>query len=55
VLVDGFVEKRSLTLRDDFDNALIEVGSGLIGGETVIVNPPADLQEGDPVKIGGNR
>ena len=55
VLVGGFVEKRSLTLRDDFDNALIEVGSGLIGGETVIVNPPADLQEGDPVKIGGNR
>lgn len=55
VLVDGYVEKRSLTLRDDFDNALIEVGSGLIGGETVIVNPPADLQEGDPVKIGGNR
>jgi len=55
VLVDGFVEKRSLTLRDDFDNALIEVGSGLIGGETVIINPPADLQEGDPVKIGGNR
>ena len=55
VLVDGFVEKRSLTLCDDFDNALIEVGSGLIGGETVIVNPPADLQEGDPVKIGGNR
>ena len=55
VLVDGFVEKRSLTLRDDFDNTLIEVGSGLIGGETVIVNPPADLQEGDPVKIGGNR
>ena len=55
VLVDGFVEKRSLTLRDDFDNALIEVGSGLIGGETVIVNPPADLQEGDPVKIGGNQ
>lgn len=55
VLVDGFVEKRSLTLRDDFDNALIEVGSGLIGGEAVIINPPADLQEGDPVKIGGNR
>lgn len=55
VLVDGYVEKRSLTLRDDFDNALIEVGSGLIGGETVIINPPADLQEGDPVKIGGNR
>ena len=55
VLVDGFVEKRSLTLRDDFDNALIEVGSGLIGGETVIINPPADLQDGDPVKIGGNR
>ena len=55
VLVDGFVEKRSLTLRDDFDNTLIEVGSGLIGGETVIINPPADLQEGDQVKIGGNR
>ncbi len=55
VLVDGFVEKRSLTLRDDFDNALIEVGSGLIGGETVIINPPVDLQDGDPVKIGGNR
>ncbi len=52
VLVDGFVEKRSLTLRDDFDNALIEVGSGLMGGETVIVNPPAEIQEGAPVKMG---
>jgi HlyD family secretion protein len=55
VLVDGFVEVRELTLRDDFDNDLIEVGAGLIGGETVIINPSAELQSGDPVQIGGRR
>ena len=55
VIVNGLAEERSLTLRDDFDNDLIEVGAGLIGGETVINNPPADLQNGDPVQIGGNR
>ncbi|MAJ28032.1 hypothetical protein CBD41_01280 [bacterium TMED181] len=55
IVVDGFAVKRSLSLRDDFDDQMIEVGSGLIGGEIIILNPPANLQEGDPVKIGGNQ
>ncbi len=55
IIVDGLVEERPLLLRDDFDNALIEVGSGLIGGETVIVNPSSDLKPGDRVQLGGQR
>ena len=28
-----------------------EIKKGLIGGEDIIVNPPATLKDGDPVKI----
>ncbi|OUU21974.1 MAG: hypothetical protein CBC13_08220 [Planctomycetia bacterium TMED53] len=55
IVSGGVLEERKLSLRDDFDDALIEVGSGLIGGETVIINPSPEMQNGDRVPIGGQR
>ncbi len=55
IIQDGLLEKRPLTLRDDFDDSLIEVGSGLIGGETVVMNPDPGLKAGDSVKIGKSK
>jgi hypothetical protein len=31
----------------------VHIEDGLIGGEDLIVNPPADLKEGDRVKTKG--
>jgi len=55
IIRDGLLEKRPLTLRDDFDDSLIEVGSGLIGGETVVMNPDPGLKAGDSVKVGKSK
>ena len=49
VIRDGIVETRTITLRDDVEDGLVEVGSGLTGGETVVIDPPSDLQAGDRV------
>ncbi len=49
VIRDGIVETRTITLRDDVEDGLVEVGSGLTGGETVVIDPPSDLQTGDRV------
>ena len=55
IIRDGLLEKRPLTLRDDFDDSLIEVGSGLIGGETVVMDPDPGLKAGDAVKVGKSK
>lgn len=55
IIRDGLLEKRPLTLRDDFDDSLIEVGSGLIGGETVVMDPDPELKAGDSVKVGKSK
>jgi hypothetical protein len=38
-------------LRDDLGDDLIEVGSGLIGGETVVIDPDPTLKSGDRVQV----
>lgn len=54
VVTDGTVSRRSVTLRDDVEGGRVEVGSGLIGGERVVIDPPGDLADGDRVEIGRN-
>ncbi len=54
VVRDGRLERRPITLRDDVGDGLIEVGSGLIGGETVVIDPDPTLSGGDRVQIKGS-
>ena len=51
VVRDGMLEVRTITLRDDVGDDLIEVGSGLIGGERVVVDPDQTLRAGDRVQV----
>jgi HlyD family secretion protein len=48
VVVDGRARKRSVTTTGTTPRGVL-VESGLIGGEDVIVNPPADLKDGQRV------
>jgi RND family efflux transporter MFP subunit len=52
LIVDGKAEKRAITagLRDELRD-LVEVRSGLIGGETVIVGPIETLTPGQQVQV----
>jgi RND family efflux transporter MFP subunit len=54
VVAGGKLEKRPVTigLRDELAE-LVEVKSGLAGGETVVVSPMEDLTPGQPVQVGG--
>ena len=54
VVTGGIVSRRSVTLRDDVEGGRVEVGSGLIGGERVVIDPPSDLADGDLVEIRRN-
>ncbi|HIG05964.1 MAG TPA: efflux RND transporter periplasmic adaptor subunit [Planctomycetes bacterium] len=51
VVRNGIIEVRAITLRDDLGDDLIEVGSGLIGGETVVIDPDPTLKSGDRVQV----
>jgi multidrug efflux pump subunit AcrA (membrane-fusion protein) len=51
VVRNGIIEVRTITLRDDLGDDLIEVGSGLIGGETVVIDPDPTLKSGDRVQV----
>ena len=51
VVTDGHASKRAVTLGRAMGDR-IEVRNGLAGGDTVIVNPPQDLKDGDKVRIG---
>jgi HlyD family secretion protein len=48
VALDGHARKRSVTTAGTSGNGVL-VSSGLIGGEDLIVNPPADLKDGQNV------
>ncbi len=49
VLVDGKAVKKTVTLGGTTSQG-VQVQSGLIGGEDLINNPPADLKDGQPVR-----
>jgi HlyD family secretion protein len=53
VVSDGRATRRALTLGPDRLDQ-IEVRSGLVPGEAVIVNPPEGLTDGAPVRIKGS-
>ena len=50
VVRDDTVERRAVTLGDPVDEDVV-VMSGLAAGETVVVNGPADLADGDLVRV----
>ena len=50
VVRDGNVERRAVTLGDPVDQDVL-VMSGLSAGETVVVDGPADLADGDLVRV----
>jgi len=50
VVEDGHVRMRPIEAGDD-DGKRVQVRSGLAGGETVVLNPSAELQDGDRVQI----
>jgi hypothetical protein len=47
--VDGVVERRAVALGAERGKEVL-VSSGISGGDTVILNAPSGLQDGDPVK-----
>jgi len=49
VIVDSRAVKKQVTVAATTADG-VEVRSGLIGGEDLIVNPPADLREGQKVR-----
>jgi multidrug efflux pump subunit AcrA (membrane-fusion protein) len=51
VVRDGVIELRTVTLRDTVGDDLIEIGSGLIGGETVVLDADPTLADGDRVRL----
>lgn len=54
VVEAGAARRRPVTVGVYGEDA-VEIRDGLEGGETVILDPPPGLAEGDPVKIGGPR
>lgn len=55
VLEDGKAVKRPVTVGQTSAKGEIEIRKGLIGGEDLIVSPPADLKDGAAVKMSGER
>jgi len=47
---DGVVELRSIAIARDF-GVTVEIKDGLVGDETVIVDPPADISSGKKVAV----
>jgi len=52
VVVNDHARKRSIKTGGSSGNGVL-VESGLIGGEDLIVNPPADLKDGQKVSVKG--
>ena len=52
VVENGHAHLRSITIEQDL-GTIAELSAGLQGGEQVIVSPPADLIDGEPVKVPG--
>jgi multidrug efflux pump subunit AcrA (membrane-fusion protein) len=50
VLEDNKVRRVDVTTQGEPNDGLIRVTTGLTGGEQLVVDPPADLQEGDEVQ-----
>jgi RND family efflux transporter MFP subunit len=50
VLADGVVRKASVKATGDPHEGLVRVTGGLVGGERLVIDPPADLKVGDEVK-----
>jgi HlyD family secretion protein len=50
VVVDGRARRKAVTTGGTSTNGVLVEG-GLIGGEEVVTNPPADLKDGQRVKI----
>jgi HlyD family secretion protein len=48
VLLDGRAVQRPVTVGRTTSGG-VEIAEGLLGGEDLILNPPADLQDGDRV------
>jgi RND family efflux transporter MFP subunit len=49
VALSGTVERRAVSARDYRDGTVL-VESGLQAGESVVVEPPPELADGDPIK-----
>ncbi len=50
ILEDGRARKRAVTVGPAGQKNELEIQSGLIGGEELIVSPPPELKDGSPVK-----
>ena len=50
VVVNGHARQRPVTTSGSSGQGVL-VESGLIGGEDLIVNPPADLKDGQKVEV----
>lgn len=50
---DGTVRMRPITIARDL-GTMLELRSGLVGGETVVLNPPADLRDGSRIVAKGD-
>jgi HlyD family secretion protein len=53
VVFEGKARKRSVTTDGTSDKGVL-VASGLIGGEEIIVSPPATLKDGQKVEVKRN-
>jgi HlyD family secretion protein len=51
IVENGHAEKRPVKTGLSSTNGDVEITSGLIGGEDLILNPPASLKEGDNVSV----
>jgi RND family efflux transporter MFP subunit len=49
VLSDGRVRKAAVVLQGEPNEGLVQVTGELVGGETLVISPPANLREGDQV------
>jgi HlyD family secretion protein len=54
VVEDGRATRRAVTTGQGFSGGVIEIKKGLIGGEDLIVSPPATLKDGDRVDVKEN-
>lgn len=50
LFAEGRVERRVVTIAEELGNGMARVQSGLVGNEMVVLDPPADLQDGEGVK-----
>mgnify|MGYP000438131819 CR=1 FL=1 len=53
VVTEGRVERRAVA-QTGFGDKTVRVTGGLSAGETVVLDPPADLEDGDAVKEKNN-